>query len=352
MDFEDVARLTSGTHSQYVGARHHWVPRFYLERFTDSNGIVTVHDLDSGTSAARAPIKVAAQRDFYTAIDDQMRPVGNIEALLGRVEAEAADAMRQLTHPMFRQIPVPPDHRIALASFLAMQTLRGPRWRRTVEIMTDMELRLALSWVNEGNVDAYLESIGLESNEDNRADVLEVVASLSETQFSSHPNEHLRLMLNLFERTWPLFFHRPVFLVTFPEPCLWTCDEPVVPIGDPAPQSANASMGFGMASQIWFPLDPEHMLMLGGLNSALPDGQITASMEDAIGVNQAVAGSAHRYVFSTEGVDASQVRDFARTGPVMRVTGPAVTDLPGWADVINRRHPLGRTRPADWREKQ
>jgi len=341
---EDFDALLSDSHEQYVGAKHHVVPRFYLERFANADGLVWRHDLDSGESRALPPVGIMAHRDFYTVINHDMEAVGTVEVLLQRIEADAAAVFRQLSHPRFRQIPLPPDHRLALANMMAMQALRGPKTRRSIEIMADLQMRLVLDSITEFNADAFLESRGVESTPESRGELLDVVEALDEISFASHPNQHIKVMLGVFSTLWPLIFHRPVNLVEFGEPCLWTTDEPVVPMPGIELESAG---GFGTAEQIWFPIDPQRLVMLGRLNSAQPDFLIDGCTVDPKGINVAMASNAHRYVFTPDGVETEALAPFRDRPPVMDVMGGAVENLRGLSSVLAQRHPMRRFRSSD-----
>lgn len=234
---------------------------------------------------------------------------------------------------------------MAVASFLAMQILRGQRFRRTVELLTDLEQRFAVSAVSDQGLDRFFEGLGIEPDSRSRAEFQSFQAELGEVRFVSHPNEHVRLMLSLFQELWPVLYFRPMSLVEFPRPCLWTSDEPVVPIAPEVAASATdglPSAGYGVAEHVWFPVDPWRLLVLGPLNGRSDEGLVDGTSVDPLGINVAIAASAHRFVFASHDADLGLLREVAQPRPVMVTYG--LGDLPGWSDVLGVRQPQGRFR--------
>lgn len=65
-----------------VGARHHRVPRFYLERFANERLQIASVDRRTGTRRVTAIKETAVERDFYTAINTAGQKDGKTEHLL------------------------------------------------------------------------------------------------------------------------------------------------------------------------------------------------------------------------------------------------------------------------------
>jgi len=104
-----------------VGSRHHIVPRFYLERWSnDSLQIEAV--VKPGGDRRRVNIKEAgAEKDFYTYVDTSGEFSGYLEQLLSHVEGQASSAISNIVHPTFGVFPPPPDDRHALATLIAFR---------------------------------------------------------------------------------------------------------------------------------------------------------------------------------------------------------------------------------------
>jgi hypothetical protein len=65
-----------------IGARHHRLPRFYLERFANEREQVATIDPRTGTRRTTAIKETAAEKDFYTAINAEGEKDGKTEHLL------------------------------------------------------------------------------------------------------------------------------------------------------------------------------------------------------------------------------------------------------------------------------
>mgnify|MGYP001806105396 CR=1 FL=1 len=350
MDEARLERLMASKHSQYIGSVQHLLPQMYMERFAGGTGVLTRIDRTTNDRRQIPITALLAQRDFYTFVEHDGSRSGQLEALLGAVEADAAEVLRQLTHPLFRQIPLTPDHRLALANFVAFQYLRGARWRRTLEVLFDVTERVVLASVNESNVDAFLSDRGVDPTAEARAEVLEWVANLDSRQFGVHPNEHIRSMAEQFQLVWPLFYWRPIRLVVFPEPCLVTCDEPIY-VAPSSIEAVELGVGSGLidASALWLPIDARHLLVFGRLRTMADAGDIVISSRDidlnAAHVNSTTMANSHRWVLVGPDVAAPTADQMPGPASVIGVTG--LEALPGLDQVLATLDPLGRLRPGD-----
>jgi hypothetical protein len=79
--------------TQYVGAKHHVVPRFILKRFANAKDQVLVRDRATGERRL-SNIKALAVTDFYTFIDQVGELNSSYEQMWGVVERAAADILR------------------------------------------------------------------------------------------------------------------------------------------------------------------------------------------------------------------------------------------------------------------
>ena len=75
-----------------VGARHHRVPRFYLERFANERMQIGTVDRRTGVRRTTAIRETAAEKDFYTAINTEGEKDGKTEHLLSHIEGSAAQS--------------------------------------------------------------------------------------------------------------------------------------------------------------------------------------------------------------------------------------------------------------------
>jgi len=102
--------------------KSHFVPRFYLDRFADSQRNVWQYDLDLQQVTGGEPEKMGLASNFYSPIDPDGNRIDDIEAMLSDFENLAA--------PLFDRLEEGENFigrdREALAAFLAAQYLRSP----------------------------------------------------------------------------------------------------------------------------------------------------------------------------------------------------------------------------------
>ena len=89
-----------------VGARHHRVPRFYLERFANERLQIATVDRRTGARRTASIRETAAEKDFYTAINTEGAKDGKSEHLLSHIEGNAARAIKNILDPAFPCSPL------------------------------------------------------------------------------------------------------------------------------------------------------------------------------------------------------------------------------------------------------
>jgi Protein of unknown function (DUF4238) len=127
-----------------VGARHHRVPRFYLERFANERMQITTVDRRTRARRTAAIKETAAEKDFYTAINTEGAKDGKSEQLLSHVEGNAARAIKNILNPVFPLFPPQPQDRADLCLFLAFQKVRGKLTRKRIEMLGDLWAHLQI----------------------------------------------------------------------------------------------------------------------------------------------------------------------------------------------------------------
>jgi hypothetical protein len=98
--------------SEGVGSRHHIVPKFYLDRFADSRGYLTIVDRDTGRESVQHVRKVLREKDYFTVVNLDMEPDGRVEQLLATIEGNAATALVNVTRTTLRCWPPPPKESV------------------------------------------------------------------------------------------------------------------------------------------------------------------------------------------------------------------------------------------------
>jgi hypothetical protein len=329
-----------GDPNHFVGARHHTVPRFYLEYWADADGHIDVVEKPGGRRYRTVPKTASAETDFYTHIDLDGNPASHMEQVLGVIEADASAAIGRITHPTFGQFPPPPDDRYAIATLIAFQKVRGKRRRREIETQADFYMKLQYSRLDSDAIKRMLEERFGQASPDQVAEMEDLVANLDEYEFVPDPNEHVRMMGKLAQAIFPRLMRRHWYLAVFDGPVLITCDEPVMVYKE----NPNPLRGYGLldADEVWFPLNPSMLLILA-LEPQPVSARFPAPISTAETVNAYAAHNAYQNIFLGPGqpdIDAERLVD----APLFEVAAPADVILPDGANKPLKNRTTARRR--------
>jgi hypothetical protein len=97
--------------------KHHFVPRFYLRRFSAHGVSINLYNIASGRSIFRANLKNQAYRDYFYGKELE------VEHAIAGLEAEAAGVLRKIDEHQVLPPPFSPDH-VTLVTHLVMQQAR------------------------------------------------------------------------------------------------------------------------------------------------------------------------------------------------------------------------------------
>ncbi len=327
-----------------VGSRHHILPRFYLERFADGAGMVDQYDRDDGSKRRLHVRNVLVERDFYTIVNTDGVADGRVEQLLAAVEGNAAQALRNLFHPAFGQWPPPIDYREALVHLVAFQLLRGRSHRRAIELMADFEFRLFWSQVDSANAASVLRDRGEDDSPESVEGLLEALQDLDDLEIAPSTNDHIGIMLESFPQIAHVLRQRPLYLAEWDQPCIITCDEPVLLCPHPD-QPPGLGTGVLTAAEIWFPLDPRRLLIFGGYRALGSDGRETPDAEDAELLSELLKHNSYEFYFCPPHVEPASIGVAPGPRAVMNLTfGGDSVDVARYAGIDVRRRPLARFR--------
>jgi hypothetical protein len=337
---EEAARFLATLKPQsHVGARHHTVPRFLLERWADKSSQVQTYSRIEAQFRIRN-IRDLAIKDFYTFVDLEGRKDSSMEVILGEgVERPAAAVLRDLLNPFVAPRPADVSDLAALAQFAAFQVVRTARHRREGELHAE--------W--------YAKTMAQGRISD---------ASLREIVVTPHQNDSIRTMGDAAFKFTALFGCRPVALVLLDRPRLLIGDDPVLVNPGPEDQthvadcfltdaqisarmararrtkkerrrrkigrvvhfSSTVPRGLGVALEIVLPVSPRAALLWGPLHDTPYVGDIVRERLDeaeserfADLANDAMCAKALDWVVSTATDEQFRDRAFPPMGPLMRV---------------------------------
>jgi len=342
-----------------VGARHHVVPRFLLERWASADGQVQVCSRIENNLRTRN-IRDLAIRDFYTFIDTDNERNSLLESLLSRVETDAATVIRRLLSSFVKPGPVPESDVGALAQFAAFQVVRTPRHRRELEIQADWYMKT----MAQGRV----------AEED-----------LAKLTIVPHQNEFISMIGPAADQILPFLLARPLMLLTLDRPRLLIGDEPVIvnasqrdvhhpdcflteeqiqareakefrkkakrrrPVGRVIHIASTISRGLGTAIEVVLPISPRCALLWGPLKAeASADGiyrsVLTTEESERFAelVNAAICNQALDWIISTPDDVEFATRAFPPAGPLLHVCDgkSAATDAVNETPTPMRPHRL------------
>jgi hypothetical protein len=328
-----------------VSARHHLVPQFYLRNFANAGQQVVLVDRDhpsrrvvnavrracSEVGFYRIETEVLAREEDRTNHDPEI-----VEFHLSQFERAAAPAVYKILRTGWADLTK--EDRYHLINHIAIQTVRGHRWREDFnanatqaarmhlgETVTDETIRGWLKETNEPHGPAEINQFRIDMVALNGFKVTapDVVLIQEGLKLALGPLGE-RLVDNM---EWSLVASETVRLLTSDEPVCWW-----------AP--GDGPVGYGSTRVVWFPLSP-------GLAIQMHDGDTTPeelglpSQSTAQGraelcrlINLNVAAQAHRWIVHHPADE-----------PLQGVELPPRTE---WADELVEVQEGGRERRELW----
>ncbi len=158
-------------------------------------------------------------------------------------------------------------------------------------------------------------------------DLVELSADMDNLEFVPDPNAHLGVMGDVALRIFDEVVPRPWWLVECDSTALLTSDEPVALHFRDHGRPPGHGNGIANADEIWFPLDPCRLLMLGKPGDRLPEQRVKVAREKAKIVNVMVAAGAFEYIYMHPGQDHLRGIPPPRPAPLFQVNGQLPIDL-------------------------
>jgi len=311
-----------------VGARHHRVPRFYLERFANERMQITTVDRRTSARRTAAIRETAAEKDFYTAINTEGEKDGKTEHLLSHIEGNAARAIKNILNPVFPLFPPRPQDRADLCLFLAFQKVRGKLTRKRIEMLGDLWAHLQIpADMTPKEARAWLQAHEHEVTPESVQEMVELSAAMEDFEFVPDPNAHLGAMGGIALRISELLLPRPWWIAEYDSPALLTSDEPVALHFRDRSRPPGHDRGVASADEVWFPLDPRRLLILGRSGDPLPEQRLHPPEKTAATVNLTIAAGAYEYIYMHPAQDHLKGLRLPKPGPVLQVGGGLPVDF-------------------------
>lgn len=280
--------------------RHHVVSKFYLKYFADERDQLTTVMLPGERTFTQSVGDASVNIDFYTVIDNSGQQSGIAERALSQLEGLAASAWREMDNGVW---PLPDEHRVAMATWLALQLLRGTGVRNSISELATHALLLE---VIIGGRPALREAL-VEAGEpaDQAAVNREWLALFKDPlRVEAHANHHVQHLGRLLPRVTNSLLDRLWLLTVFERKSLATSDHPVHVVSNRELTEMGMGTGIENATVIHAPLTrrrslamylpsavPPELAALGG-DTSFPGVSATALYSNSCTVN-----SARRFLF-------------------------------------------------------
>jgi Protein of unknown function (DUF4238) len=215
-----------------------------------------------------------------------------------------------------------------LCLFLAFQKVRGKLIRKRIEMLGDIWAHLHIpADMTPEQARAWLQANGQEVTPESVQEIVELSVSMEGFEFVPDPNAHLSVMGGVALRISELLLPRPWWIVEYDAPALLTSDEPVALHFRDRSRPLGHDRGIAYADEIWFPLDPCRLLILGRSGDALPEQRLRPPAKTAATVNRTIAAGAYEYIYMHPGQDHLKGLRLPKPGPVLQVSGDLPVDL-------------------------
>lgn len=230
---------------------HHYVPQGYLRGFATGRERITAVPLDRTRSSFTTGVKnVAAQTHFHT-VPGAEEPDG-FEKILSVVEGQVLGIIRRMEAGEF---PLPEEDRKSLSFYLALQAVRGPDTRKTIERLQAKMVRVEVGAGGRKNVKRWIKkNLAFDATEEQAQRIWEEATQPGGPPITIAVLDHIEHMVTTAEHLAKYLVTRPWLLVRFDRRSLITCDAPVSLIRNPKDEDFWTGVGFGTAWGIAVPI--------------------------------------------------------------------------------------------------
>lgn len=236
---------SSETQKSQVNARHHYIPKMYLEGFTEE-GKISVWSRKDGRVWSTVPSQAANIKGFYTFRDQEGHESDELEKLLAQVEYTTSiilSHVKTLFPPTFTG-----ERKSDFALYLAFQYLRTPEQRKRAETMADIAAKMSTM--------AEINNRG-----DNSKEAQDFLADPHSVTFVEGKENILKRQLKSLPLIHEVLLNKRWDVFMFEDKSLITSDSPILLKPHPDMPSFYG-VGLANAHEIWFPLSSSRLLVM------------------------------------------------------------------------------------------
>ncbi|MEU4806878.1 DUF4238 domain-containing protein [Actinosynnema sp. NPDC023587] len=280
--------------------RQHVVSKFYLKGFADEAGQLRRVYLPGDRSHLMAISDATVVKDFYTVTLPDDSESDMFERAFGGIEAAASEALRAAIGGVW---PLQRDVRGGLASWLALQHLRGENIRASSEQQQALTIRLIVGVSGKQALRVLIERAEQRTLSDAELDwEWQDVTKPGGPDLKSNADAHLLLLMSLHDDMSRYLQDSHWTILRFKRRSLLTTDNPVVMAVRPDDSGRNG-IGIFTADAFLAPLSryaalmmqPRHKLPIQGV--FVPDFDESGSTTYAHWINQELVWHARRHIY-------------------------------------------------------
>lgn len=287
---------------QKIARRHHVVSKFYLTGFSDDARRLTRVALPGIESHPVSVDDATVAKDFYNVRLPSGERSDVFERLWGQIEAPAAAVLNDVVRGVW---PLPPRQKVTLASWIALQHLRGRETRASLTGWDAGMIRLVVGSSGKEALRRHIEKAEGAAVHDARLDAeWSDLTKPGGPTLEDHVEQHVDAIIDLVPPTAAMLADQQWSLDVFDKASLITSDHPVLLIPH---KEQPRWMGVGLATAAGWAVPLTRRLAL--VTNASPGGPDTRPQGFdmrplAHMLNKGVAAQAQKSVFHHPG-DAS-----------------------------------------------
>ena len=281
--------------AQKIARRHHVVSKFYLTGFADGARQLTRVALPGNKSHLMSVDDATVAKDFYNVRLPSGEMSDVFERLWSEMEAPAAAVLDEVVGGLW---PLPPTQKATLASWIALQHLRGQETRSSLTGWDAGMIRLVVGTSGKEALRRHIERAEGTAVDDDRLD-----AEWSDLTKAGGPTleddveQHIDAILDLVPPTAAMLVEQQWSLDVFDESALITSDHPVVLMPD---VNQPRWMGVGLATAAgWAVPLTRRLALVTNASPGAPDTRVYGFDMRPLArlLNQGVAAQARTSVF-------------------------------------------------------
>lgn len=238
---------------------HHYVPQGYLRGFATDSGRITAVPLDQARQPFTTSTKNVAARTHFHTVSGAEEP-DSFEKALSLVEDDAILIIRRMQGGEF---PLSEPDRLSLSHFFALQAVRGPDTRATLERIQAKAIRVEIGAGGRKNVKRWIKrKWGFDATDQQAQRVWDEATQPGGPPLTIAIADHISYLIETAAGLAKYLVTRPWSLIRFDRRSLITCDAPVSLIRHVSDDDPFSGVGFATAWGISVPLSRKYGLLM------------------------------------------------------------------------------------------